>query len=526
MGFSCCGRRPKKAGTEKLTPVHDEVVYPVHFLDQSTLQQELVTWVLSFNDVLSAVPLHQSLCTLLEIGDWKKLGTRLRVRNDGLMEAYAPKVFTAQNPPCTFFHEKFFDTPIQRDPIGKHFILPNKRAFTQRYPSDYRGLFLPPGVPSTVQDIVDGGLSQLVLRVLSFRDATMVTLSWPPNSMDTAGFKALLQNWSLCMAGRMDEVATVFGAREDVLEKLVMSAEEKKNLDELRVDRKLKALSQNPISKWWRRRSHKPLQSRMVFIPQAIYDDFMKEIREDIASILEDDDQRPVTTAADIILAWISKLQAAADLKPRGVLSTSLVNLRCRMSTLRDPSGEYIQNLTLPCYSYISPEEATDTIGAIALQHKHNTQDQTSEHQLLALAKHVIDKKKRGKNPLPIYNVSRIPLLEFHNFSPLQLFSAADFSPAVVCADAFDGPRWNPPGRMTAAYYLMESTNFDESVCAVLGKDLGGNFWMTCQLEPEVWVKVEEELYNLQKTVNSPTSGHCIRFYDYSARKVSVRSTF
>ncbi|KHN96669.1 uncharacterized protein MAM_05612 [Metarhizium album ARSEF 1941] len=526
MVLLCCGSRPEEAPIEKSTPVYDAVVYPVHLLDQSTLKQELVTWVLSFNDVLSAALLHQSLCKLLEIGDWKKLGTRLRVRGDGFMEAYAPKEFSAQTPCCTFFHEKFFDTPIESDPVGKHFVLPNKRAFTQRYPSDYRLHFLPPGVPSTVQDIVDGGLSQLVLRVLSFRDATIVTLSWPPNSMDTASFRALLQNWSLCMAGRTDEVATVFGAREDALVKLVIIAERERNLDELRRDRKLKALSQNPISKWWTRRSHKPLQSRMVFIPQAIYDSFMKEIRKDIASILEDDVQRSMTSAADIILAWMSKLQAAADPKPKGVLSTSMVNLRCRISTLRDPSGEYLQNLTLPAYSYMSPEEATDTIGAIALHHKHNMQDQMSEHQLLALARHIIDKKRRGKNPLPMCDVSNMPCLEFQNFSPLQLFSAADFSPAVVCAGEFDNPRWNPPGRVTTAYYLMESTNLDESVCAVLGKDLGGNFWMTCQLEPEVWIKVEEELYNLQKSVNSPTSGHCIRFYNYSTRKVSVRTSF
>jgi hypothetical protein len=66
--------------TDKSPPDHDGVVFPVHLLDQSALQQELVTWVLSFNDVLSAACLHQSLCALLEIGDWKKLGTRLRIR--------------------------------------------------------------------------------------------------------------------------------------------------------------------------------------------------------------------------------------------------------------------------------------------------------------------------------------------------------------------------------------------------------------------------------------------------------------
>ncbi|TWU72502.1 hypothetical protein ED733_002151 [Metarhizium rileyi] len=526
MFFPCCGQRPKEAGIPEPILNDDEVVYPIHPLDQSSLHQELVTWVLSFNDVISAVSLHQSLCTLLEIGDWRKLGSRLRVRDDGFMEAYAPKVFTTKTPSCTFFHGKYPDTHIETDSIGTYFVLPNKRAFTQKYSADYRRLLLPPGIPSTVQDLVDGNLSQIVLRVLSFRDATIITVSWPPNSMDTAGFKALLHNWSLCMAGRTDEVAPVLGAHEDALGELITSAEEKRHLDKPKTDRKLTDLSQNPISNWWRRRKHQPLQPRTVYIPQNIYDDFTTEIRQDIAGIIESDDQRSVTTAADIILAWISKLQAAADFKPRGVLSTIRVNLRCRMSALRDQPGEYLQNLTLPAYSYISPEETTDTVGAIALQHKHNLQDQTAEHQMLALTKHVMDKKRSGKDALPLYEAPRTPRLEFSNFAPLHLFSAADFSPAVLSAGEFDSPRCNPPGHMTSAYYLMQSTNPDDSMCAVLGEDFGGNFWMTCQLEPEVWVKVEEELYRLQKTVNSPTLGHCIRFYDYSARRVSTRCTF
>lgn len=85
MMISCCGQRPKKTGTERSLSEPDEVVYPFHVLDRPTLDEELVTWVLSFNDVLSAISLHQSLCTLLEIGDWRKLGARLRVTVSSLL---------------------------------------------------------------------------------------------------------------------------------------------------------------------------------------------------------------------------------------------------------------------------------------------------------------------------------------------------------------------------------------------------------------------------------------------------------
>jgi hypothetical protein len=56
-------------------------VYPVHTLDDTpTMRSILITWTICFNDVLDAERLQQSLSTLLNIGDWRKLGGRLRLK--------------------------------------------------------------------------------------------------------------------------------------------------------------------------------------------------------------------------------------------------------------------------------------------------------------------------------------------------------------------------------------------------------------------------------------------------------------
>jgi hypothetical protein len=61
--------------------VESDDVYPVHMLDDtSTLRDIVVTWTLRFNDVLDADKLHLSLSRLLEIGDWRKVGGRLRLK--------------------------------------------------------------------------------------------------------------------------------------------------------------------------------------------------------------------------------------------------------------------------------------------------------------------------------------------------------------------------------------------------------------------------------------------------------------
>ena len=55
-------------------------VYPLHMLDDTqTLRPIIVGWTLHFNDVLDPDELRSSLCRLLEIGDWRKLGGRLRL---------------------------------------------------------------------------------------------------------------------------------------------------------------------------------------------------------------------------------------------------------------------------------------------------------------------------------------------------------------------------------------------------------------------------------------------------------------
>lgn len=53
-------------------------VYPVHLFDNFDTRRIFVTRVLRFNDVLDAEKLRLSLGQLLEIGDWRRLGGRLR----------------------------------------------------------------------------------------------------------------------------------------------------------------------------------------------------------------------------------------------------------------------------------------------------------------------------------------------------------------------------------------------------------------------------------------------------------------
>lgn len=55
-------------------------IYPLHGLDDTLLYRALISRLMRFNDVLDADKLHEALLGLFEIGDWRKLGGRLRVK--------------------------------------------------------------------------------------------------------------------------------------------------------------------------------------------------------------------------------------------------------------------------------------------------------------------------------------------------------------------------------------------------------------------------------------------------------------
>ncbi|KAG5931376.1 hypothetical protein E4U53_001805 [Claviceps sorghi] len=517
---SCChfriNRRPLGKKRKLASKMDAEDVYPIHCLDQPvTVRQRMRTWVLCFNDVLIAPKLHEALCHLLEMGDWKKLGTRLRIRKDGLLEAYAPKNYSHENPACTFFFDAHYDCRVESHAAGKYFSRASQRAFTQTCPAKFPPAMMHPEFPTTVQDIIDRKLPQLILHIVAFSNATLVTISMPASTMDHAGFKSLLENWSLVLAGRREGVALVYGPHKDVLQELVGQAQEKGAV--ARVEAPGAAFSRHgTVAAWWRRRRGRVVQRRIVYVPKAMLDELLGQMRRDIARILEDEEQRPIVSDAELLLAWLSKVQGGDGSKTRAVAARIMFNLRHRLSPLRDPSGDYLQTLTLPLSWTLAAEDVRKSTGHIALLHKRNMDHQTSEHRLLSLAATVLEMKKSGGDPFRSGRGRARPggaaSLDYCNMTWLHLLSAADFGPAVLPRGkgglGSDGPRYNAPGTMTTAYALDTGTRrATDAACHVIGKDSEGHLWMFCQLEPDVWVRLENELYRLQKGFHSPVSG-------------------
>lgn len=66
--------------TDQQPKFDDDDVYPAMLLDDTKAQRDMVLhWTFHFNDVLDTEKLRTSLATLIDIGDWRKLGGRYKI---------------------------------------------------------------------------------------------------------------------------------------------------------------------------------------------------------------------------------------------------------------------------------------------------------------------------------------------------------------------------------------------------------------------------------------------------------------
>ncbi|KAF4509338.1 hypothetical protein G6O67_003517 [Ophiocordyceps sinensis] len=128
-------------------------VYPVHSLDGAKHNHVLISWVMRFNDVLDSGKLYLALSKLLEIGDWKKLGGRLKMGTRGKLEIHVPMHFTASQPAVHYTHDDHIGIRIEEHPAGSQFPEPTKGPSIQPISNTFRPFLAPQDFPKTIQEM-------------------------------------------------------------------------------------------------------------------------------------------------------------------------------------------------------------------------------------------------------------------------------------------------------------------------------------------------------------------------------------
>jgi hypothetical protein len=167
-----------------------------------------------------------------------------------------------------FFTHDSYEMRIQDHRLASRLPNATDGPSTHLVSEDFRPFIARPNFPTFDQSIRRNE-PQISLHVTSFKDATLVALSWPHVLMDAPAGKALLSGWSSVLTWRERDIVAVTGAQDDILLQAAMSemaeTSEKFKLEKNRLTGVGLLIFQ--LRCLWDKFWNSPLQQRAVFIP-------------------------------------------------------------------------------------------------------------------------------------------------------------------------------------------------------------------------------------------------------------------
>ncbi|KAG5982875.1 hypothetical protein E4U55_001206 [Claviceps digitariae] len=506
--------------------------YPVHLLDGSKLNHKVLGWTMRFNDVLDAEMLHSALTRLLGVGDWRKLGGRLRrdAQKKDKFKIIVPKEFSVSNPAVEYQHTVFPQT-ISSHPIGGQFIQPTDTPTVQPLDKQLSEFMAPAGYPDTVDGLVQSSKSQLALTVSSFEDATLVSLAFPHTLLDASGVVALVQNWSLVLAGREGDVAPLLHTRHDILEDVVRDnhniAPQECRMEKMRVSgfAYLKLMARHMAEAAQRKRR---LQG--LYIPRHTYHKLLVRLGQPSGDGKQSSQEGNRISNDHLLTAWLVSIIAGQESAPRPLALMTVYDLRFYIQKLTDlcaraGNGGAISQVLMSSYCATfsadmlrgSMDGGAARVAGIARTYHEQSAALTSEDEAIAQVK-IMRRDLCGEKPgFALYGTSDSLVVFCHPLGGLDVLGMADFGAAVVArtSGGVDGDvkergksegedeskgegETAPAGRIVSS--LFNAVNWtDAGVDAVwlLGEDHGGGCWVMAKLSSGSWDSILGELRDL-----------------------------
>lgn len=453
----------------------------------------------------------------------------------GKLELHVPAKFTPDRPAILFEHVPLSST-LAEHPLASKIPHATPGLSVHPAPDDLQPLTIGDGtyvlggatdstgdvqvstLPTSLDDYLYSDVPQLALRVVTFTDATFVTIRWPHTMTDALGRRALVEAWSAVLRG--EEPPPLLGVPEspeasakagpdndpDPMASLgVETTDDKFANDHIEVTgwRKFWFFLRFMVDGWF----GKPCLSRTVCIPPA----FMARLRKEADATLPQpspqgngkgapDAAENFVSDGDILTAWLSKMACQGALGRRSnrpIAIMNAFNIRGIMKDLFRPGGAYVQNAAFGCLTLVRAQELlSGPLGPTASKIRASLREQANEKQVRGFAQRL----RRGFGPdgsgfPPLYGHKDAVLLVFTNWSKGRFFDAIDFSPAVVkVGTPLDGQRSNALGK-PLFYVAMKLGNAFmpmRNICNILGKDPAGNYWVTGLLTERAWQAIEK----------------------------------
>ncbi|KAI8712443.1 hypothetical protein NCS52_01342500 [Fusarium sp. LHS14.1] len=197
------------------------------------------------------------------------------------------------------------------------------------------------------------------------------------------GLSALMNAWSLALAGRWSEVPQLQGVHEDLLdeadarfdpdqEPYCLAQAQLKGLKLLRFG--LRFFSRT----CFRRKK----ELGMLYLPSS----FVSKLRQEALNDLKPSSSEPVFVSdGDVLCAWATRMMASQQGKQRPVLVLNIFDIQSRLKSIFRPEHAYVQNTAFGSLSIFKSGEVSRTsFGETAFRIREDLIQQSTEEQILA----------------------------------------------------------------------------------------------------------------------------------------------
>lgn len=491
----------------------------MHYWDDvPPMNSMLGSMIFVFGQVLDASELERSLKKLIGMDGWCRFGGDLRkeVCPSLFIRGYAyfsplsqptgefyllvPQYFNKYRPSVQFT-EEHHNMLMKDHAIGSQFPKAGSHPSMHPGPEALRSLTVHKDSPRSMLRHLRKTNPLIHLHVVTFVDATVVSLLWPHVMCDCVGWATILKSWSSIVAGRGHNVPKFIGYDRDAMRnvgKSHMPAESvlARRLTGLaglkaKVDRIGRSLWFLPDKK----------ETRIFCLPaeflQKIYGAAVSGIPNQFY-LAED----------DVITAWATKILCRRmSGSSRVVAICKFFDSRPLLPEVFSKDGVYVQNASFPYVTKI-PAQAifSSPISNIAKDIRVAFTEQARREQVLPLAalmREDIDAKKIGKIPL-IDKLDAHPVV-FINWNKANLWSAVDFTNAILPSSQVDDDddAIRPEVLARPVHFHTDILGLHDlsphEVFAMHGKDPKGNFWMSASLRRESMACFEAEFERIAK---------------------------
>jgi hypothetical protein len=356
--------------------------------------------------------------------------------------------------------------------------------------------------PTKIEDWLCSDRPQLSIHVITFTDATIITVTWLHTLADVMGMTIILNAWTALIRGDTEAVPQLEGFRTEPLTELGQRTLAEKYMHYNRVfGRKefLWFIGLNMLDRLWYRQEDR----RTICIPAATLQSLCQEASIELSTLSPEGEATPFVSESDVLLGWwVRTLYGVLGLHAnQTILVNNALNLRTSLhDSFKSEDTAYMGNALCMSPTFLQGHQIADEpLGQIALRIRQSLAQQRTAEQVEAMtALQMQTMEKTGY--LALVGDPRMALLSCSNWHKARLFDM-DFSSAV-------SQKWaqlnaQSPGNLGKPSYVngvQHSANSFRNVLSVIGKDAGGNWWLTGVLRTDAWAHVEEQLFRLGST--------------------------